>query len=116
METAIEKPNDVTESTCIRLAQADGSALRKAWAKECEIAEEDDRVIYGEPSKFCDFASGWDAQGARIKTVAYKFLAEANALEEYRTQPKAQGAAIAYRDMAALLMSLLPNADGEPRA
>lgn len=101
--------NNEKTAACGRLAQTDGSALRKVWAEQCGITEEDDRVIYGWPSKFCDFAAGWDAQGARIKTMADKFLAEADALEKYRTQPKAEGAAIAYRDMAALLRSLLPN-------
>lgn len=42
-------------------ALGDGSPLLQAWADECGIDVNDDRVIYGWPEKFRCFKNGWEA-------------------------------------------------------
>ena len=42
-------------------ALGDGSPLRQAWADECGIDVNDERVTYGWPEKFRCFKNGWEA-------------------------------------------------------
>lgn len=42
-------------------ALGDGSPLLHAWAEECGIDVNDNRVIYGWPEKFRCFKNGWEA-------------------------------------------------------